>query len=239
MNDWEQEAENWVRWARAPGHDAYWYVRDQFFQHIVPPPGRATLDLGCGEGRVTRDLRNEGHRVVGLDASPTLVRYARAGDPLAKYVVADAGALPFADGAFDVVVAYNSLMDVDDMPRAVRESARVLQLGGQLCISLTHPLTDAGTFASSSPDAPFVIGQSYFGRRRFEGTFERDGLRMTFRGWCYPLEDYAVALEAAGFVIERLREPRSSDAALDRFGPSERRWRRIPMFLYLLAQKTR
>ena len=38
------------------------------------------------------------------------------------------------------------------------------------------PLADAGRFASRAPDAPFVIEGAYFGRRRFEGTFERDGL---------------------------------------------------------------
>jgi ubiquinone/menaquinone biosynthesis C-methylase UbiE len=57
VNDWEQESEKWVRWARTPGHDSYWYVRDDFFEKIVPSPGQGTLDLGCGEGRVTRDLQ--------------------------------------------------------------------------------------------------------------------------------------------------------------------------------------
>lgn len=237
MNEWEQEAENWVRWARTPGHDSYWYVRDQFFQHVVPPPRRATLDLGCGEGRVARDLRERGHRVVGLDVSPTLIRHARDADSANGLVVADAAALPFPSGTFDLVVAYNSLMDVADMPGSVREASRVLETGGRLCISVTHPINDAGVFADREPDAPFVIGGSYFGRRRFEQTFERNGLRLTFRGWCYPLEDYATALEEAGFVIERLREPKANEAALERFGASELRWRRVPMFLYLLARK--
>jgi SAM-dependent methyltransferase len=239
MTEWEQEADNWVQWARAPGHDSYWYVRDQFFQHIVPPPGRLTLDLACGEGRVARDLRDRGHRVVGIDASPTLVRHAKEADSATHYVVADAAALPFPTGTFDLVVAYNSLMDVVDMPGAVKEASRVLERGGRLCISVTHPINDAGVFAGREPDSPFVISGSYFGRRRFEETFERDGLQLTFRGWCYPLEDYTAALEEAGFVIERLREPRPNDVALERFGPSELRWRRVPMFLYLLARRVR
>ncbi|HEV8421065.1 MAG TPA: class I SAM-dependent methyltransferase [Actinomycetota bacterium] len=237
MNDWEQEAENWVRWARAPGHDSYWYVRDEFFDQIVHSPGRLTLDLGCGEGRVTRDLQARGHRTVGLDASPTLVRYARTADPRGWYVVGDAGVLPFADATFDVVVAYNSLMDMDDLPGAVREAGRVLDRGGHLCLSVTHPLNDAGKFAGREPDAPFVIKESYFGRRRFEGIEERDDLRMTFRGWSYPLEDYASALEDAGFLIRRLREPRLNNAALERFGTSGHRWRRVPLFLQMLATK--
>jgi 2-polyprenyl-3-methyl-5-hydroxy-6-metoxy-1,4-benzoquinol methylase len=61
---WEAEAANWGRWARTPGHDAYWYYRDAFFDAIVPPPGAATIEVGCGEGRVTRDLARRGHRVA-------------------------------------------------------------------------------------------------------------------------------------------------------------------------------
>jgi hypothetical protein len=37
-SDWEAEAENWIRWARTPGHDSHWYCRDAFFEEILPPP---------------------------------------------------------------------------------------------------------------------------------------------------------------------------------------------------------
>jgi hypothetical protein len=43
---WEAQAENWVRWARTPGHDAYWFYRDSFFDMVVPTPGRLTLEIG-------------------------------------------------------------------------------------------------------------------------------------------------------------------------------------------------
>ena len=233
---WELEAENWVRWARTPGHDAYWDYAPIFFDEMVPAAGRRTLELGCGEGRVVRDLTGRGHRVVGLDASPTLLGHARGADPSGRYVLADAARVPFADGAFDLVVAYNSLMDIEDMEAAVHEAARVLETGGSLCVCVTHPINDAGEFASREPDAAFVIDGSYLDKRPFEGTFERNGLLMTFRGWVYPLEAYGRALEEAGFAIEAMREPPATAAAVER-DPSERRWQRVPVFLFLRATK--
>ena len=231
--DWEREAENWIAWVRRPGHDAYWYYRDAFFDEIVPPPGRATLEIGCGEGRVARDLAARRHRVTGIDASPTMLRAAQEADPSGTYLLADAADLPFDDASFDVVVSYNSLMDVDDMPAVCAEIGRVLEPGRRLCICVQHPVWDAGKFVGLGPDAPFVLGPTYFGPRPLpETTFERNGLRMTFRGWCYSIDDYARALEAAGFVIEALREPLPGPEA-----PPTTRGRRLPIFLMMRLLK--
>jgi SAM-dependent methyltransferase len=231
--DWEQEAANWLAWARTPGHDVYWDYRGAFFE-LVPPPGSATLEIGCGEGRVARDLAARGHHVTGVDAAPTLLEAAAAAHPEGRYLLADAAQLPFEDASFDLVVAYNSLMDVQDMHGAVREAARVLQPRGRLCVCVTHPLADAGRFAADQEDAPFVIEDSYLESRRFEGRFERKGLEMTFRGWSYSLETYSRALEGAHLCIEALREPPMPEAAAD-----EARWRRVPMFLMLRASLSR
>ena len=55
MTHFEEQAEYWLALARTPGHDVYWSYRDAFFE-LVPPPGRATLDVGCGEGLCARVL---------------------------------------------------------------------------------------------------------------------------------------------------------------------------------------
>ena len=233
---WEEQARNWAAWARTPGHDAYWQFREAFFEEIVPNAGRATLELGCGEGRVARDLRDRGHRVTGVDASPTLLEFARDAEADSRYLVADAAELPFEDGSFDLVVAYNSLMDFDDLAGSVREAARVLEPGGRFAVCITHPLADAGRFQSREADAPFVVSGSYFGRRPFGESFARGGLEITFHGYVAPLEDYLLALEHAGFLVERIREPAvpADEVAAD---PAEARWRRVPNFLHLLALK--
>src|SRR5258708_2272577 len=93
---WEQQASNWTRWSREPGHDAYWHFHRDAFLRLVPAPGHLTLDIGCGEGRLLRDLAQRGHRVVGLDAAPTMVRGARDMAPELAVGNRDAAALPLA-----------------------------------------------------------------------------------------------------------------------------------------------
>lgn len=234
---WESEAQSWIAWARTPGHDAYWDYSPGFFREMVPEPGRRTLEIGCGEGRVTRDLARRGHKVCAVDAAPTLVQAALEMDPEGRYLQADGAHLPFADESFDLVVAYNSLMDVDDMRATVRETARVLQAGGRFCICVTHPVNDAGAFATREAQAPFVIEGDYLGSRVYDATFEREALVMRFRGFAYSMEEYARALENAGLVIELLREPAQSEEAVA-IDPAEGRWQRLPMFLFMRAVKT-
>jgi SAM-dependent methyltransferase len=216
-----------------PMHDSYHHYGPLFLDDIVPRPIGRTLDLGCGEGRVARDLIAHGHHVVGIDASEMMVR-AAAGMTSAPVAVSDANALPFPDASFELIVAYNVLMDLDDLEGAIVEAARVLTPHGRLAVSVLHPVAEAGRFESRSPSAEFVIRDTYFGTRPYRERFERDGLEMTFSSTAYPLEHYARVLEAAGFAIERLREPLVPiEAVAD--DPSEERWRRLPLFLFLRA----
>lgn len=179
--------------------------------------------------RVARDLSSLGHRFVGVDLSPTLLGAAREADPASAYLLADAAELPFHDRAFDIVVAYNSLMDIEDMPGAVREVGRVLRVGGTFSICVTHPFRDIWRPVDEST---FLIERPYLDACRFEEPFERDGLTMTFFGWTHPLQDYADALEAAGLHIIRIREP-----APERPPASATPSPDLPMFLQLRAVK--
>jgi ubiquinone/menaquinone biosynthesis C-methylase UbiE len=184
---------------------------------------------------VARDLRARGHDVVGIDAVPRLVEAAVEADPGGEYLVADAAALPFPDESFDLAVAYNSLMDMEDMDGAVREAWRVLRPGSRFCVCVTHFVNDAGRFEPDSADGGFYV-DAYRGTRPYDEVWERDGVAMRFVGWCHPLESYTRALEDARFVIEAIREPVPSAERLA-MKPLAARRLRIPNFLMLRALK--
>jgi SAM-dependent methyltransferase len=234
---WEAEARNWEQYARTPGHN---HVHENLnlpaLLTLLPLPSGPTLDLGCGEGRVSRELQEMGYAVAGLDAAPTMVRLAAGHQTPIPAAVGDAAAQPFADEVFDLVVAYMSLHDIDDMPQAVAEAARVLRPGGRLCAAIPHPVSSAGGFQGSAPDAPFLIAGSYLDSAPVTWTADRGGIRVTFHSEHRPIEAYSRALEAAGLLVEAIREvrPPESQGGTD---PGNSRWRRIPRFLHLRAMK--
>ena len=222
---WETHAQDWITWVRTPGHDSYdRYHRDQFLP-LVPSPGRRTLDVGCGEGRLTRHLASLGHRVVGVDVSRTLIAAARASAPDMELHVADAALLGFDDASFDQVVSFMCLHDVDDLAGAVREIARVLEPGGVACIAVVHPINSAGRFEKHGR---FVIRGSYLDSFRYTDKVTRDALTMTFVSQHRPISSYFDALTAAGLVVDTLREPATN---------GHDSWSRLPLFLHLRARK--
>ena len=231
---WDSQTGEWARFVRTPGHDPSVGFNLPCLLDLLPPPGRRTLDLGCGEGRVGRALGQLGHRVVGVDSSPGMVQLAAE---FQEAVVADAAALPFEDGAFDLVTAFMSLMDMDDPDAAIRETARVLELGGRFCFCISHPLSTAGTFGDERiPGAPFVFDGAYFDERRVDLVSDRDGIRIEFASLHRPLGAWTSALELSGFAIEGLREP-PYPRALWKDDAAER-WQRVPLFLHVRAVKT-
>ena len=225
---WEAEARNWAEFTRIPGCDvAHENINLPALLRLLPEPAGLTLDLGCGEGRLGRTLQPLGYRMAGVDAAPAMVRLAVGHERPEPAVLADAAALPFRDETFGLVVAYMSLHDMDRMPEAVAEAARVLDHGGRLVMAIPHPVNSAGSFQARDADAPFTIAGSYLDPGPADSVIDRGGVRLTFHSEHRPLESYSRALEAAGLLIEAIREPRAPDG----------RWQRIPLSLQLRAVK--
>ena len=236
QEEWTAIATDWITWARKPGHDSYWrFHRDRFLE-LLPTPPLDVVDLGCGEGRLSRDLTALGYKTVGIDASPLMIAAAREADPGGRYDVANAFDTGLAGASVDVVAAFMSLQDIDDMPAAVSEAARLLRPGGWFCISIVHPLSSAGGFESLAPDSAFRLQGPYLEERKYVDEGGRDGLRMRFASYHRPLGAYFAALESQGFVIDRLREvtvdSESVEARRDR-----QRWYGVPLFLHLRASR--
>jgi SAM-dependent methyltransferase len=170
--------------------------------------GRRVLELGCGAAAGARWLAGQGAGVVGLDLSAGMLRHAREASDRSSVrvplVQADALALPFADGAFDIVcTAFGAVPFVADSAAVMREVARVLRPGGAWVFSITHPMR--WVFWDEPDESGLVVRNSYFDRTPY---VERDDRGVpTYVEQPRTLGDRIRELVAAGFALRDLVEP--------------------------------
>ncbi len=111
------------------------------------------IDVGCGDGWLSRFLAGRGAHVTGVEVSPKALARARAIKPVRDehYIQGLAEDLPAASRSTDIIVYYNSLhhVDGDGLMKALREAARVLRSGGILYIS--EPMPEGPYFELMQP----------------------------------------------------------------------------------------
>jgi SAM-dependent methyltransferase len=163
--------------------------------------GRTVLDAACGPGLYAGELAARGADVIGFDQSPRMVELSRQRAPSGRFRTHDlADPLDWLpDQSVDLVLFALALEYLDDRTRALRELRRVLRPGGALVLSRMHPTGDW-----------LRHGGSYFDDRVIDEVWSR-GWRVRY--WLSPLERTCEELHAAGFLIERLVEPRPTEDA--------------------------
>jgi SAM-dependent methyltransferase len=125
--------DQWMgRWSRLLAHE--------FLQWLNLPVGLRWLDVCCGSGVITEAIteRNAPAKIVGIDASPEQINFARQhrAHPNVTFQTGDAMSLPFPDATFDAVVCGLGLNYVPNPVEALKEFSRVTPLGGTIAVYL-------------------------------------------------------------------------------------------------------
>lgn len=209
---------------------AAWWQREftdgadfEYVEQILPLigmhlPARGTLlDVGCGEGQVSRLAVKHGLSAVGVDQARAQLATAtvRGGGP--AYAQADALALPVADGSVDAAVACLVLEHIPDLDGALAEVGRVLRPGGTFLMLINHPLLQtpgSGWVDDQVLDPP----EQYW--RVGPYLVETDTVEQVERGihirfWHRPLSRYLNSARAAGMVLDHMEEPAPPPGFLD------------------------
>ncbi len=230
---WEESAAAWIADVGGNGDYARAHVLDAPMLARVDGRGFANaLDVGCGEGRFCRMLRDRGIAATGIDPTIGLLEEAKRRDPDGDYRAARAEALPFADASFDLVVSYLTLIDIPDAARGIAEMARVTKPGGALLIAnLNSFITAAGPEPGTDCAAGarrFVIDD--YSAERAEWV-EWRGIRI--RNWHRMASTYMSLLLGEGLELRHFDEP------LPQGGDPEtaRRFRRVPWFVLMEWRK--
>ncbi len=204
---WETHAEWWIDGFTA-GADP------EYEEQILPLAARElagaqrVLDVGCGDGQVSRLAAKMGAEVVGIDPTWNCVSVAsqRGGGVFAR---AGAAQLPFAAATFDAVVACLVFEHIRDVDNAIAEVARVLQPGGRFCFFLNHPLLqtpNSGWIDDQFLDPPeqyWRIGPYLIEDETIEEVEKDVFIPFIHR----PLSRYINTLADNGLLLERMEEP--------------------------------
>ncbi|MFJ6347904.1 class I SAM-dependent methyltransferase [Streptomyces sp. NPDC054835] len=227
-NDYDRFAEEYAAENEHGLVNAY-YERPAMTALAGDVAGRRILDAGCGSGPLTAALRDRGAVVSGVDASAGMLALARrrlGAD--ADLRVADLrDPLPFADGAFDDVVASLVLHYLEDWGPTLAEFRRVLRPGGRLIASVDHPFV-AYTIQEPRPD--------YFATTSYTFDWPLGGQLVPMRFWRKPLHAMTDAFTAAGFRLTAVAEPQPDPAARDLFPDSFQALADSPCFLFFVVE---
>jgi SAM-dependent methyltransferase len=172
------------------------------------------LDLGCGTGLAIPLLVEAGWSVTATDVSSDQLEAARenVGGLPARILEADAHALPFADGEFDVAVSILTHTDLDDPVAAWREVHRVLGPEGAFVYLGVHPCFGSPFVQRRDVERPILVpGYRNEGWQRLPPDEESAKIRARVGINHVTLAGLVSAFLAAGFAITALEEPGDDD----------------------------
>jgi len=236
MNDggWRASAPAWIAQMGEHGDNGRKFVLDPAVNawlnnHRI----RRALDVGCGEGRVSRLMKSHGIEVTGIDPTEPMIEQARARDPEGDYSIARAEALPFDDGQFDLVLTCLTLIDIPDFRAGIKEMARVLEPGGHLLALNLTGLQSAAMelgWQTDTHGAPHHFGLDRYGTE-WSAWVEWAGIRI--ENWHRPLGAYMQAYLSEGLILKQFQELDPAEGYFD----EDDKYARAPWFNLMAWQK--
>jgi ubiquinone/menaquinone biosynthesis C-methylase UbiE len=213
LSDWydAKQGETGDLWHRA-------LIDPALLRVIGDSQNKDVLDLGCGNGYLSRRLARNDAKITAVDSSKRMIENAKRHDPgnslRINYSQFDANHLEFAANSFDLVFANMSLMDIEDADGAISEVGRVLRSGGRFVASISHPCFDNGSNSSWLIEKGVGNTRIYRKITKYRRPFSEnipwkisdDETRFT-AGFHRPLSWYARVFKSHGLAITLLEEP--------------------------------
>lgn len=216
---WGSNASTWTKRVTAGGDR----IRDlfdgpEFYDRFIPElHDKYVIDLGCGEGRTSREAARRGAQVVAVDLADELITLARQQDDTDRLGI-DYRCESFtrlssvADGTFDMAISMMAFMDGPNFKEAAAETFRVLKAGGTFHFSVLHPcFRSKDAFWTKRDGKLFRCVSGYFDETPyteqlpFASTPDSPVFAHRFPN---RMETYVNGLADAGFQIVAMREPK-------------------------------
>jgi len=223
-----------------------------YHEHVVLPntfrllalqSGDSVLDLGCGQGVLSRHLPPQVD-YAGVDASPSLIKEAKKRSQKPFYVADITKPLTLKHPPFSHATLILVIQNLEDHENALENASRCLKPGGKLLLVLNHPCFRIPRQSSWGIDEPKKLQYRrldlYMSPLKIPIQTKPSAGEASETTWSFhhPLSAYVQALTKSGFLIEKLEEWTSDKKSTGPKARMENRSREeFPLFLALLAQK--
>jgi len=202
---WEESASAWISHLTSRGDQSRRFLDPRVHAALGDVTGKKILDIGCGEGRFSRQLAERGAEATGLEPAPKLLAKAQelGGGP--TFIHGNAETLPFPDNTFDFAIFYLVLIDIEPFEPAVEEAFRVLKPGGKcLIVNCTgmNTATNRMWERNEQGERTAWIVEHYGSRQRVIA--EWNGIRVN--NYHRPLSTYFTHHLDAGFNLKFFQE---------------------------------
>ena len=199
FQSWEANAENWIQTIENAEIESRNLVTNAaIVAAVLKYHPRKVLDLGCGEGWLTRRLQEAGMQAQGIDGIPALIENARSKGgafEVISYEDIIAGKA-ISGSSFDAIVINFALLDKENTEALLQKLPDLLLPSGFIFIQTLHP------FSGITPETPYAEGWR-------EGSWQ--GLKRDFTHsyqWYYrTLESWSAAFRQADLAIIEIIEP--------------------------------
>ncbi len=191
-----------------------------------PVRGLRVLDVGCGEGRFVRMLREKGAEAEGLDPVEHFINLAKARCPEAAWHLGRAEEMSLT--GYDWVVCYLSLIDVADLTTAAAACAHALVPGGRL---LNITLNAFATTRESAYEVDAATGETYIHMAEYSRSKpQRVGWKgISIVNFHRPLDEQLMCLISEGLVLRHYHEAVPNDSETGRY-PKLKIQQKLPLF---------
>ena len=227
---YNQLADDYAARIDSKAHNAF-YDRPAVLSLLPDVTGKRVLDAGCGPGAYAEWLLDHGAQVVAVDANEKMLAHARerTGDR-AEFHLANLNApLDFlADASFDLVICPLVLDYIRDWTPLFREFHRLLRPGGVLVFSHGHPASEFFLYYADG---------NYHEVEQVSWEWTGFGTVVTMPSYRRPLAAVFNPLIDAGFVLDRVLEPRPIEAFREADPEHYDQLMRQPGFLCIRAVK--